>query len=67
MLIALRHCGTLRSWLVREDGQDLIEYPLIVTIIVIVAAAGMVGIGGQIGLRYQQILTWLISLVSGGG
>lgn len=49
----------LKNLLASEEGQDLIEYALIIVVIVIAAAVGMATIGDQIAAIYTAILAWL--------
>ncbi len=43
----------------REEGQDLIEYALIIALVVVVAALGMLLLGGQISSIWAAIGAWL--------
>ena len=45
----------LKNWLDSEEGQDLIEYSLIIALIVLVAIVGMSAVGGRIGIIWTQI------------
>ena len=45
----------LKNWLEREEGQDLIEYSLIIVLIVIVGIAGMSLVGPQIAKAWGVI------------
>ena len=49
----------LKNWLDSEEGQDLIEYSLIIVLIVIVAIAGMSAVGGRISAIWGEITTGL--------
>ena len=49
----------LKNWLEREEGQDLIEYSLIIVLIVIVAVAGIGLIGSSIASGFMSIDTFL--------
>ena len=51
----------LKNWFDSEEGQDLIEYSLIIVLIVIVAIAGMAGIGSSIASSFGEIGTTLAS------
>jgi len=53
--IMLKYYLHIRNWFEREEGQDLIEYALLVVLIAVVAYAGMQGIGAQIGAIFIQI------------
>jgi Flp pilus assembly pilin Flp len=45
----------LKNLLDSQDGQDLIEYALIIALIVIVAIVGMNAVGGQIAAIWANI------------
>ncbi len=47
-----------------EEGQDLIEYSLIIVVIVLAAIVGMAALGGQISAIWSTITT---SLSGAGG
>jgi pilus assembly protein Flp/PilA len=49
----------LKNWLEGEEGQDLIEYSLIIVLIVLVAVVGMGAVGTQIGQIWGQITSQL--------
>ena len=49
----------LKNWLEREEGQDLIEYSLIIALIVLVAVVGMGLVGDQIAIIWGTIVTEL--------
>jgi Flp pilus assembly pilin Flp len=42
-----------------EEGQDLIEYALIVVVLVVVAVGGMALVGDEISGLWGTITTWL--------
>lgn len=42
-----------------EEGQDLIEYSLIIVVIVLAAIVGMAALGGQIATIWSTITTQL--------
>jgi|JI10StandDraft_1071094.scaffolds.fasta_scaffold2791024_1 pilus assembly protein Flp/PilA len=48
-----------------EEGQDLIEYSLIIVVIVLAAIVGMAALGGQIATIWATITTSLSG--AGGG
>jgi Flp pilus assembly pilin Flp len=51
----------LQNWLKAEEGQDLIEYALIVALLVVVAVLGL-GIAGEaISSLFNAIADWLTS------
>ena len=46
----------LKNLLESEEGQDLIEYALIVVVIVLVAVVGMGVVGDKIAAIWEQIV-----------
>jgi len=48
----------------REEGQDLVEYALVVALIAFGATAGMTALAGGINKAFNQISTTLGSYVS---
>jgi pilus assembly protein Flp/PilA len=48
-------CSELRKLLVREDGQDLVEYALIVALIALGATAGMNTVANDIGNAFTDL------------
>jgi pilus assembly protein Flp/PilA len=48
----------------REEGQDLVEYALVVALIAFGATAGMKALAGGLNLAFQGISTTLGSYVS---
>ena len=57
-----RRCIT--AFLVHEDGQDLIEYALVVALIALAAAAGMSGVANSINNAFTTVGTKLASYTS---
>jgi len=49
--------GTLRGFHMREKGQDLIEYALVVALIAFAAAAGMNTVATKINAAFTSIGT----------
>jgi pilus assembly protein Flp/PilA len=45
----------LKTWLTAEEGQDLIEYSLIIALIVIAAIVGMSALGTKIAAIWGNI------------
>ena len=45
----------MRNWLVREEGQGLVEYGLIIFLVAIVVIAILVLLGPQIGSIFSGI------------
>jgi len=48
----------LTAWLKTQEGQDLIEYALIVGLLVVVAVLGLSLLGGEISALWAKISTW---------
>lgn len=55
--------NSLEQWLRDEEGQDLIEYSMIIVVIVLVALVGMAAVGGRISAIWGEIVAGL----GGGG
>jgi pilus assembly protein Flp/PilA len=51
----------LRAYLMREDGQDLVEYALVVALIAFGAVAAMKGLSSEINTAFKQISSELAS------
>lgn len=56
----LRYMQTLIE---REEGQDLIEYALLVVLITLAGAVGMAAVGTEIATVWQQIINGLSGLL----
>jgi pilus assembly protein Flp/PilA len=52
---------TLKSLMAREEGQDLVEYALVVALIAFGAIAGMTALAGGINNAFSQISKTLIA------
>ena len=46
----------VKAWLAQEEGQDMIEYALIVVLIVIAGAVGMAAVGTKISTLWGTIV-----------
>ena len=55
MQIALSGLIALRNLLLREDGQDLVEYALVVALIALGATAGMNTIASDISNAFSSL------------
>ena len=53
----------VRTLLQREEGQDLVEYALVVALIAFGAIAGMSFLASNINVAFSQIATTLTSAV----
>jgi pilus assembly protein Flp/PilA len=49
----------LKNWFEGEEGQDLIEYALIIALLVVAAAAALTLTGNAINTLFGTINTWL--------
>lgn len=54
-------CFKIQNILSREEGQDLIEYALVVALIAFAATAGMKTVAGDINTAFANIGTTLTS------
>lgn len=48
-------CIQLRNWISDEEGQDLIEYALVVALIALAATVGMKTVATQINAAFSNI------------
>jgi len=55
---------SLRNMVAGQDGQDLIEYALVVALIAFAAAAGMTTVAGKINAAFTNIGTKLTTYTS---
>jgi len=49
----------IKNWIKAQEGQDLIEYALIIVLLVVVAVAGLGLLGDEINNLWGNIQTWL--------
>lgn len=54
-LAAWRICFVLRSFIDREQGQDLVEYALIVALVTLAATAGMDFLASAINMAFSKL------------
>jgi len=54
-LMMFKGYQALRSFSVREEGQDLVEYALVVALIAFGAVAAMQGLATEINVAFQTI------------
>jgi pilus assembly protein Flp/PilA len=59
----LKLCITLQNLRDREDGQDLVEYALLVALIAFAAIAGMKALAKGIDTAFNQVSTTLSTTV----
>ena len=57
-------CAYVRSLAARQDGQDLVEYALVVALIAFGAVAGMDQLGGEIYVAFFDVSSDLASALS---
>lgn len=60
----LRCCCKLQDWILREEGQDLIEYAMIVALIAFATTAGMQAAAGGVNTVFTTIGGILTSATS---
>lgn len=53
--LALRTCLFVKQILEQEDGQDLVEYALVVALIALSASIGMKSLAGGINHAFQSV------------
>jgi Flp pilus assembly pilin Flp len=53
----------LKNWLSPEDGQDLIEYALIIALLVVVAVVGLGAAGAGIDALFDRVTAWLATAI----
>jgi len=58
-MILLRIQEGLRAFLFKEEGQDLVEYALLVSLIALAAIAGTKDVGSIMATLYNNISTSL--------
>ncbi len=56
-------CFAVREALVREDGQDLVEYALVVALIALAATAGMNTLATDLSNAFSSIGTTVTSSI----
>jgi Flp pilus assembly pilin Flp len=49
----------LKNLFTSEEGQDLIEYALIIALLVVVAVVGLGAAGAGIDSLFDRVTTWL--------
>ena len=59
MQIAFSSLNALRNLLLREEGQDLVEYALVVALIALGATAGMNTVASDISNAFSSLGTTL--------
>ena len=63
-LVAAKIYFALRNLIERQDGQDLVEYALIVALISLAAVAGMNSLAGDINTAFINIGTKLTNNIT---
>ncbi len=54
---------TAKNVMAREEGQDLVEYALVVALIAFGAVAGMNALAGGINTAFQNVSTKLLAAI----
>ncbi len=49
----------IKNWIKAQEGQDLIEYALIIVLLVVVAVIGLGLLGTEINNLWGEIQAWL--------
>ena len=62
--LMLRICACVSSLAARQDGQDLVEYALVVALIAFGAIAGMGHLGGEIYVAFFDVSSDLASALN---
>ena len=56
----------IKACVLREDGQDLVEYGLVVALIAFTVIAGLQSVSTDISMIYSAIVSTVSSSVGGG-
>lgn len=62
--LLLNACAKVKSFVLREEGQDLVEYALVVALIAVGATAGMQSLANNINTVFTNIGTSVTSLTA---
>ncbi len=54
-LLSQQLASFVNGWVENEEGQDLIEYALIIVLVVLVVVAALTALGGQVTGVFNQI------------
>jgi pilus assembly protein Flp/PilA len=54
----------LKNWFADQEGQDLIEYSLIIALVVVVAIVAMTTLGGSIKSIWESVSASMASAAS---
>ena len=49
----------LKNWFAKEEGQDLIEYALLIVLVVLIVAAALPGVATTVKTVFQNVTTQL--------
>ena len=60
----MKYSAKMQVLLMSEEGQDLIEYALVVALIAFAATAGMTTLAGKINAAFGQVGTTLSSYIT---
>ncbi len=61
--LMLKMFVTAKNMIAREEGQDLVEYALVVALIAFGAVAGMNALAGGINTAFQNVSTKLLAAI----
>jgi pilus assembly protein Flp/PilA len=56
--------GNYLHWLAQEDGQDLVEYALLIALMAFGVAAGMKSVAAGISGEFSRVSATLVSYIS---
>jgi len=60
----MKFSAKMQTLLLSEEGQDLIEYALVVALIAFAATAGMNALAGKINLAFTSVGTTLTTYIT---
>jgi pilus assembly protein Flp/PilA len=55
----LNACITLRRFVAREEGQDMVEYALLIALVAFACTAGMASLANQINTVFRTVAATL--------
>jgi hypothetical protein len=60
---AVPFVATLKRWIGRQDGQSFGEYSLILTLVVVIAAAGLSPLGAALGTLITNTVAAVVAML----
>lgn len=60
-VLMIKLCITFKNLMAQEEGQDLVEYALVVALIAFGAVAGMSALAGGIDTAFQDVSSTLVA------